>query len=313
MFDKVGCIFPGQGSQYVGMGKSLSKKFKIVNDTFEEANEFLGFDLKKISFEGPEEELKLTAIQQPAILTTSIAVWRLLQQESPFAPIFVAGHSLGEYTALVSSRTLTFEDGVKLSHFRGLAMQEAVPVGFGSMAAILGLEADFIGDICKQASIDEEVVVPANLNSSIQVVISGDSNAVSRAIDLAKKGGAKRAIPLPVSAPFHSPMMRPAADKMAKALEKIKFHPLQFPYISNVDANLRTDSEGIKNRLVEQITAPVLWESSMKTILSLNCKGILEIGPGNVLTNLFRRLEGAPEVKSVDTLESVSNLLSEKK
>lgn len=309
MFEKVGCIFPGQGSQYVGMGKTLSGQFKIANDSFEEANSYLGFDIKGIIFEGPEEKLKLTAIQQPAILTTSIAIWRVLQQEREFNPVFVAGHSLGEYSALVASRVLTFEDGVRLSHLRGTAMQEAVPVGCGLMAAILGLETDLVGDICKQASTEGEIVVPANLNSPIQVVISGHSNAVQRAAELAKKGGAKRVIPLPVSAPFHSPLMSPAAEEMKKAFNNIVFHPLQTPYISNVDGNLHEDSDGIKGRLVDQITAPVLWDSSMRTILGLNCNLILEIGPGNVLTNLFRRIEGAPEVKSIDTLESLSSLL----
>ncbi|OGQ33805.1 MAG: [acyl-carrier-protein] S-malonyltransferase [Deltaproteobacteria bacterium RIFCSPHIGHO2_12_FULL_43_9] len=312
MFERVGCVFPGQGSQYIGMGKSLAAQFKIANDSFEESNSYLGFDLKKIIFEGPEEKLKLTAIQQPAILTTSIAIWRVLQQERQFNPIFVAGHSLGEYSALIASEALTFGDGVKLSHLRGTAMQEAVPVGRGLMAAILGLEADCVGDICKQASAEDEIVVPANLNSSLQIVISGDSNAVQRALDLAKKVGAKRAIPLSVSAPFHSPLMKPAAERMKKAFNEIDFHSLKTPYISNVDANLHADSDGIKDRLIEQITAPVLWDSSMRTILGLNCHEILEIGPGNVLTNLFRRLEGAPEVKSLDTLESLLSFVNGK-
>lgn len=309
MTEKIGALFPGQGSQYVGMGKSAAEQFKIVNDTFEEANSYLGFDLKKIIFEGPDEELKLTANQQPALLTTSISIWRLLQKETSFDPVLVAGHSLGEYSALVAANAFTFEDGVKLAHLRGKAMQETLPVGQGSMAAILGLEVDFVGDICRQASTDTEVVVPANLNSSIQVVISGESSAVQRAIELAKKGGAKRAIPLNVTAPFHSPLMKPAALQMDVALERVTVSTPKIPYISNVDAKLHSMSSGIKERLVEQITAPVLWDSSMKTFLSFGCNRIIEIGPGNVLTNLVRRLEGAPLAESIETAESISQFI----
>src|SRR5271163_3413834 len=250
-------LFPGQGSQAVGMGKDLAEKYPLARQTFEEADEALGYKLSQLCFEGPEDQLRLTEITQPAILTASVAALRVLETRMP-RPCYVAGHSLGEYSAHVAAGTITFTDAVRTVRNRGKYMQEAVPVGVGAMAAILGLDLEKVTAVCKDAA-QGEVCAPANINSPSQVVISGNTAAVERATKLATERGAKRAVLLPVSAPFHCSLMKPAQDRLAADLDALQLQKPVYPVACNVDAELVTDDLRARDTLVRQVTGSVKW------------------------------------------------------
>jgi len=281
---KTAFVFPGQGSQFVGMGKDLAEK------RLEEANAILGFDLLKICFEGPEEELKRTEITQPAILTVSVAAYEHLK----IRPEVMAGHSLGEYSALVAAGALKFSDAVKLVHLRGKFMQEAVPEGKGAMAAVLGASREKIAEICKQVG----GVQPANLNAPDQIVISGLAESVAKASELLKAAGAKRVIPLKVSAPFHSQLMEPAARKLAAELDKIEVRDAQVPVVANFTADQVTEAGKIRDLLIKQVTGSVLWEDSVRKMIKDGVGRFVEVGPGNILAGLIKKIDSSVEVIS---------------
>ncbi len=285
----VALLFPGQGSQAAGMGKALARQFPVAASTFAEADEALGMSLSTLCFEGPDDDLKLTTNAQPAIVATSIAALRVLQQETGVQPTVVAGHSLGEYSALVAAGALTLADAVRIVRERGRLMQEAVPVGVGAMAAIFNLSADDVLQVCQEAA-QGEVVSPANLNGGGQIVIAGHTDAVRRAMTVAKARGAKRAVELAVSAPFHCALMSPAAEGLARVLEAIAISPLIVPVIANVTAEVNQDPTRVKDLLVQQVTAPVRWEESMLKLKSLGCAAAIEVGPGKVLAGLLKRI-----------------------
>lgn len=282
-------IFPGQGSQYAGMGKELAENFAAARDTFAEADEALGFSLSKLCFEGPEEELKLTTNTQPAILTASIAVLRVVQAEIGLSGDYLAGHSLGEYSALVAAGAMNFGDAVRTVRARGAFMQEAVPVGVGAMAAMLSIEPAVLAEICAEAA-QGEVVSPANFNSPGQIVIAGHATAVNRAIEIAKGRGYRKAMLLPVSAPFHSPLMVPAGERLAGVLAGVAVADMSAPVISNVEAKPNSDKGRIKELLVRQVSAPVLWDASVQEMVALGVTSVVEIGPGKVLSGLVKRI-----------------------
>ena len=282
-------LFPGQGSQSVGMGKELAEHHAIARRTFEEADEALGYKLSHVCFEGPEEQLRMTEITQPAILTASVAAWRVLQQHG-FTPDYVAGHSLGEYSAHVAAGTLPFADAVRTVRHRGKYMQEAVPVGVGAMAAILGMPFENVSELCAEAA-DGEVCQAANVNSSEQIVISGNVAAVERAIELASARGAKKAVRLPVSAPFHCSLMQPAQDRLATDLTALNFQKPAFPVICNVDAAPVTDASAARDALVRQVTGSVKWEQSIRRLMANGVTRFVEVGPGKVLWGLMRQID----------------------
>lgn len=286
---KVAFIFPGQGSQYPGMGKDLADNFAVARNVFEEANDSLGFDIAQMCFNGPEADLQLTANTQPAILTVSVAAQRVIAEECGLTAAYAAGHSLGEYSALVCAGALAFSDAVKTVRQRGLFMQEAVPVGVGTMAAIIGLDRADLEDVCQQAAAGE-VVAPANFNSPGQVVIAGHTAAVERAMGLAKERGAKRALALPVSAPFHCSLMLPAAERLSEVLDSVAIGELAVPVVSNVEAQAYSESQRVKELLVAQVSAPVRWEESVQHMASLGVEKFVEIGPGKVLSGLVKRI-----------------------
>ncbi|MCE5309181.1 MAG: ACP S-malonyltransferase [Acidobacteriales bacterium] len=292
---KTAFLFPGQGSQYAGMGKSLADAFPVARQVFEEADEALGFALSKLCFEGPEANLKLTENTQPALVTVSVAAFRVLEQNGR-TPDYVAGHSLGEYSALVVSGALGFADAVRLVRKRGRFMQEAVPAGVGAMAALLKLPAGALDKILEEAA-QGEVVSAANFNSPDQTVISGHKGAVERAMDLAKAAGAKRAVPLPVSAPFHCSLMKPAQQHMGAELDTVSFSDLRWPLVNNWQAReIRTGSEA-RQGLFEQIPNPVRWVDTIRYLAS-QCSGkFVEVGAGGVLTGLLRNID--PRLKGV--------------
>jgi [acyl-carrier-protein] S-malonyltransferase len=282
-------LFPGQGSQSVGMGRELAALYPVARETFDEADAALGYKLSQLCFDGPEDQLKLTEITQPAILTVSVACWRVLQSKG-ITPSYVAGHSLGEYSAHVSAGTLSFADAVRTVRNRGKYMQHAVPVGVGAMAAVLALPADKVRQVCEEAA-QGEVCCEANLNSNDQTVISGSKAAVERAAELAKKAGAKRAILLPVSAPFHCPLMQPAQDHLAADLAALTFHDPQVPLMCNVDAVLVTTAEQSRDALTRQVTGAVQWEKSMRELVALGVRDFVEVGPGRVLCGLMKQID----------------------
>jgi [acyl-carrier-protein] S-malonyltransferase len=282
-------LFPGQGSQAVGMGKDLAEKYPAARQTFDEADDALGYKLSTVCFEGPEDQLRLTEITQPAILTVSVAVLRVLETRIP-KPSYVAGHSLGEYSAHVTSGTFGFAEAVRTVRNRGKYMQEAVPVGIGAMAAILGMEAAKITAVCKDAA-QGEVCEPANLNSPEQIVISGNRAAVERAAKLAEERGAKRAKLLPVSAPFHCSLMKPAQDRLEKDLNALPMRKPVYPVACNVEAELVTDEQRARDTLVRQVTGSVKWEQCMRLLIAQGVQTFLEIGPGKVLCALMRQID----------------------
>ena len=299
-------LFPGQGSQSVGMGKELFENFGQARQVFEEADDALHFSISKLCFEGPGEALKLTENTQPAILTTSIAALRVLQNEKGFTPQLAAGHSLGEYSALVASGALTFGDAVRIVRLRGRFMQEAVPVGEGAMAAILGMEQGEVERLCKEVA-GGEILTPANYNSPGQIVISGHSKAVERAVEAVNQKG-KRAVLLPVSAPFHSPLMKGSGERLARELEGISIEDLKIPVVTNVEAEINTLKERVKNLLVTQVSSPVRWEESMKRMVFEGIERVLEIGPGKVLSGLMRRIDSKIETGNIEDIQSLRKL-----
>jgi len=297
-------LFPGQGSQHAGMGKDLAENFPVARQVFEEANDALGVDLASLCFNGPEEDLKLTANTQPAILTTSIAALRVLETEIGIAPNCAAGHSLGEYSALVCAGALNFADAVRIVRQRGTFMQEAVPVGTGAMAAILGLDKETLERVCRDAALGQ-VVSPANFNSAGQVVIAGNTEAVDRAMNLAKEHGAKRALPLPVSAPFHCSLMIPAGERLADVLADIKVGDMTVPVITNVEATPNQDASRVCQLLVDQVSAPVLWEDTIACMINLEVERYIEIGPGKVLAGLVKRMAKDSTIQNVQNVSDI--------
>jgi [acyl-carrier-protein] S-malonyltransferase len=300
-------VFPGQGSQYPGMGRELAENFPVAKQVFEEANDALGYNIAGLCFNGPEETLKLTTNTQPAILATSIAALRVLQQETGLTPHLTAGHSLGEYSALVCAGALTFADAVRTVRQRGAFMQEAVPVGVGSMAAIMGLEGEALEDVCRQAA-QGQIVAPANFNSPGQVVIAGHLEAVERAMELARQRGAKRALSLPVSAPFHCALMVPAGERLQVVLEGIEVSPLTTPVVSNVEATPNALAERVRDLLVAQVSAPVRWDESVLNMTSQGIERFVEIGPGKVLGGLIKRIAKGQVVQNIEDLASLKSL-----
>ena len=311
---KIGLLFPGQGSQSVGMGKDLYDSYPTAKQVFEEANEALGFDLAKLCFEGPEETLKLTTNTQPAIVTTSIAALRVLQERAEFEVEFVAGHSLGEYSALVYAGAINFPDAVRTVRKRGEFMQDAVPVGTGTMAAIIGLAQEEVEALCQQVNSDGNIVTLANLNCPGQFVISGHIQAVNDVVALAKEKGAKRAIPLAVSAPFHCALMRPAAERLEKVLNAVSFSDLSIPLINNAEASIITSGEEARNSLVRQMYKSVQWEQSIRLMIERGVTTCIEVGPEKVLSGLLRRIDKNVKglnVQNVEMLEKTTQLLRE--
>jgi [acyl-carrier-protein] S-malonyltransferase len=304
-------LFPGQGSQSVGMGKELAAMYPVARETFDEADAALSYKLSQLCFEGPEDQLKLTEITQPAILTVSVAAWRVLQSQG-IAPSYVAGHSLGEYSAHVAAGTLSFTDAVRTVRNRGKYMQEAVPVGVGAMAAVLVLAADKLQQVCDEAA-QGEICCAANLNSPDQTVISGSKAAVERAAELAKKQGAKRAIMLPVSAPFHCALMQPAQDRLAADLAALTFHDPAIPVMCNVDATLVTTAEQARDALIRQVTGAVQWHKSMRGLIGLGVQNFVEVGPGKVLCGLMKQIDKSRNCFNVEdeaSLQKTVNHLS---
>jgi len=287
-------LFPGQGSQAVGMGKKLAERYPTARRVFEEADEVLGYNLSQVCFAGPEEKLRLTEITQPAILTVSMAAFRVLR-ECGTTPDFVAGHSLGEYSAHVAAGTISFSDAVRTVRNRGKYMQEAVPVGIGAMAAILGMELEKVAQVCAEAA-QGEVCEAANVNSPEQIVIAGHTGAVERATKLAAERGAKKAKILPVSAPFHSSLMKPAQDRLAADLNALTLNPLSIPVVSNVDAQVVTSGEEARDALVRQVTGSVKWEQSVRLLISRQVERFVEVGPGKVLWGLMRQIDRRPTI-----------------
>jgi len=301
---KIAYIFPGQGSQAVGMGKDLFDNFAVSREVFEEADDALGFSLSEMCFNGTAEDLALTANTQPAILTTSIAAFRAMEAEGFPLPDFVAGHSLGEYSALVAAGALSFSDAVRTVRKRGTYMQEAVPVGIGAMAAILGLPLETIEIACEEAA-QGEVCSPANINSPSQIVIAGNAEAIDRACELLKERGAKRAIKLNVSAPFHCDLMFPAQERLADDLAEIKFEDLRFPIIENVSANANINADRARDSLIRQVSSPVRWAQSVETMLAEGVETFVEVGAGKVLSGLVRQINRDVRCLNVENTDSL--------
>jgi len=285
----IALLFPGQGSQAVGMGKDLAEKYPVARQTFEEADDALGYKLSQLCFEGPEDQLRLTEITQPAILTASVATLRVLETRLP-KPSYVAGHSLGEYSAHVAAGTIAFADAVRTVRNRGKYMQEAVPVGVGAMAAILGMDIEKVTAVCHDAA-QSEVCEPANINSPEQIVISGNARAVERAAKLADERGAKKAKLLPVSAPFHCSLMKPAQDRLQADLNALTMRKPMYPVACNVDAQLVTDELRARDTLVRQVTGSVKWEQCVRLLIATGARTFIEVGPGKVLWGLMRQID----------------------
>lgn len=301
-------IFPGQGSQSVGMGKDLHDNFPAAKRVFQEADDALGFKLSEMCFAGTTEDLALTANTQPAILTVSIAALRAMEAENFPPPAFVAGHSLGEYSALVAAGAMSFADAVKTVRRRGTYMQEAVPVGTGAMAAILGSDAATVEVVCAEAA-DGQVCSPANINSPSQIVIAGDAEAIDRAIEILKEKGAKRAIKLNVSAPFHCALMLPAQERLASDLEEIDFTDLSCPIIENVSAGANIKGERVRIALTEQVSRPVRWSESIGALTAAGVETFIEVGAGKVLSGLVKQINRDARCMNVENSEGLRNTL----
>ncbi len=306
---KIAFIFAGQGAQYIGMGKQIAENYPLADEIFDRASEALGFDIKEMVFNGDEEALKITENTQPTILTTSIACLQPLLEKG-MKPAVVAGLSLGEYSAHVASGTFGFEDAVKLVRKRGKFMQEAVPVGAGTMAAILGLEKQDVIDCCKESS-DKGVVEPANFNCPGQIVIAGHVAAVEKAVELAKGKGAKRSIILPVSAPFHCSLLRPAGENLAVELEQVSVNPMKIPVISNVTGEYIQTGDYVKSLLIKQVSSSVLWEDSINRMLKDGIDTFVEIGPGKVLSGFIKKINKEVTTLNVEDIDSLNKTMEQ--
>ena len=299
MSERLICVFPGQGSQFVGMGKDLCESDAEIRALYEAANDALGYDLKQICFEGPEETLRLTQHTQPAILAHSVAVWTLLRRQG-VEPAMLAGHSLGEYSALVAAGVLTFADAVRLVHQRGAFMQQAVPPGEGAMAAMTRASREDIEALCAEVGADRGILQPANYNSPEQTVIAGHTALVQEAVEAAKTRRLGRPVLLNVSAPFHCALLQPAAEQLDAVLAEVAYGDFAWPVISNVTAAPHPSPGEVRRWLVEQVTSPVRWVDSMQYAAAQGCGALLEVGPGNVLSGLMRRIDRSIAVLSVD-------------
>jgi [acyl-carrier-protein] S-malonyltransferase len=306
---QIAFLFPGQGSQAVGMGKELAEKYASARQTFDEADEALGYKLSQLCFEGPEEKLRMTEITQPAILTASTAAWRVLKDKG-ISPAFTAGHSLGEYSAHVAAGTMSFSDAVRTVRNRGKYMQEAVPVGVGAMAAILGMDLEKLTAVCADAALGE-VCQPANINSPEQVVISGHTAAVERASKLASERGAKRAVMLSVSAPFHCSLMMPAQERLAADLKSVQFRRAEVPVVCNVDAVFLEEADPARDALVRQVTGAVKWDQSMRLLIAKGIQMFVEVGPGKVLCGLMRQIDRSKTYLNVGDEASLQKTLAQ--
>jgi len=298
-------IFPGQGSQKLGMLAELAEKYSIVQETFAEASTVLGYDLWQLSQQGPQEALNMTERTQPLLLAASVAIWRVWQQEKTEQPAVMAGHSLGEWSALVCAGVVRFTDAIRLVQLRGKYMQEAVPSGVGSMAAIIGLDDESIVSACQTAA-ETEIVSAVNFNSPGQVVIAGHVGAVDRAIAICKEKGAKKAMPLAVSAPFHSALLKPAADRLADEIANVEFQPPTIPVVHNVNAQIEADPAMIKQRMIEQIYHPVLWVDCVNALLAQGVTKAVECGPGKVLSGLVKRIDRSIVSIATDSPEAIA-------
>ncbi len=303
---KLAFIFPGQGSQAVGMGKELFDNYTAAREVFEQADEALGFSLSEMCFSGDEADLQLTANTQPAILTASVAAFRAMESEGFAMPDIVAGHSLGEYSALVAACVLDFADAVRTVRKRGTYMQEAVPVGIGAMAAILGSDVSTIETACADAA-EGQVCSPANINSPTQVVIAGDTEAVDRACEILKGRGAKRAIKLNVSGPFHCALMMPAQERLALDLSELSYGGFRFPTVHNVSADINIDSSVVEKALTDQVSSPVRWLESIRRMTGEGVDTFVEVGPGKILSGLVRQIDREVRIMNVDNVESFGN------
>lgn len=306
---KIAFIFPGQGAQYIGMGRQIAAQYTAASDIFDQASQALGTDMKKMIFDGDDETLKITENTQPAIVTASIACLAPLI-ENGVTPDFTAGLSLGEYSAHVASGTMDFKTAVSLVRKRGKYMQEAVPLGVGTMAAILGLSAEAVKECCK-AACAYGIVEPANFNCPGQISIAGEVKAVEKAMELCTEKGAKRAIPLAVSAPFHCSMLKPAGDRLAAELESIKFSEFKVPLVANATAQVIESSSQIKDILVKQVSSPVLWEDSVRYMLDRGVDTFVEIGPGKVLSGFVKKINKEARSFNIEDLESLQKTLGE--
>jgi len=304
---KIAFIFPGQGAQTVGMGKNLCDNFKEAREVFAEADEALQFKLSSLCFDGPETELNLTVNTQPAVLTVSMACLRVIEKNLEITPDYVAGHSLGEYSALVGTKAFSFSDGVKAVQKRGQFMQEAVPEGEGGMAAVLGLSREKVEEVCQEAA-QGDVLSPANFNCPGQIVISGAAKALERAIVLAKEKGSPRTVVLPVSAPFHCELMEPAAKKLKDYLNDVTVTPLAYPVITNVEAIPNQEAILVKELLIKQVTHPVLWEDSVVAMRERGVTTYVEIGPGKILSGLVKKIDKSATIYNVEDTESLKKL-----
>ncbi len=306
--NKLAFVFPGQGAQKVGMGKDFYDQYDVAKKLFKEADEALGYSIMNMCFEGPEEDLRLTANTQPAILTMSVIANEILK-ENGVQPDVAGGHSLGEYSALVAAGVLDFQDAVVLVHKRGAFMQEAVPVGQGGMAAIIGLEDQVIIDACAKAAGEAGEVQAVNFNCPGQTVIAGSTKGVEKAVELLQAAGAKKAVILPVSAPFHSTLMKPAAEKLAAELDKVQLHDAAFPVVANVNGKLQTSAEEIKKNLVAQAASPVKWIDCVKTMQEFGADTFVEAGPGKTLCGFNRRIDRQIHSLNVEDVESLQKTI----
>ena len=304
---KVAFLFPGQGAQYVGMGKEIADEYKSASKIFDEATEALGFDVREMIFNSDDETLKITENTQPTIVTTSIACMQPLLEKG-ITPDFVAGLSLGEYAAHVAAGTISFKDAVSLVKKRGKFMQEAVPVGVGAMAAIIGLENNDVIECCKEAS-QIGIVEPANFNCPGQIVVAGETAAVEKAAELCKGKGAKRAMLLPVSAPFHCSLLKPAGEKLAVELDKVSLNDIKIPVVTNVTGDAVTDKSMVKDLLIKQVSTSVLWEKCIRTMLAEGVDTFVEIGPGKALSGFVKKIDKNVTVINVENLETLNKAL----